>query len=208
MIIHDITESEENPFYKALEQSNLLRQYDFLRSAVEVAIGLNHLLLSAHIIKALNFQAITCLHSYAGEYRPNSVHVNDFYPPPHHRVGPLMEDFVNQVNRIWDKADPVELAAFVLWKINFIHPFVNGNGRTARATSYFVLCAKVGAWLPGRIILPELLRRERDSYVTALKAVDASLKAKSFDIGPLKTLLSELLSEQLSTSDLKKPPVH
>ncbi|MGH8499106.1 MAG: Fic family protein [Methylococcales bacterium] len=199
MIVYDITNSEDNPIYKALEQSNLSRQYDFLRSIVEASIGMNCLFLSTYIIKALHFHAITCLHPCAGEYRPCPVLVGDFRPPEHYLVGSMMDDFVNQVNIIWERADPVELAAFVLWKLNFIHPFINGNGRTARAISYFVLCVKVGGWLPGRIILPELLRGERDAYVAALKSVDTSFKAGAFDISPLKTIVSELLAKQLST---------
>ncbi|WP_413916694.1 Fic family protein [Candidatus Skiveiella danica] len=86
-----------------------------------------------------------------------------------------MDDFVNTVNRNWESADPVGLAAYVLWRLNHIHPFINGNGRTARAASYFVLCVKAGQWLPGTTILPELLRRERASYVTALQSADSSL---------------------------------
>jgi Fic family protein len=77
------------------------------------------------------------------------VTVGPYQPPEHYRVGALMEDFVNTVNREWEKSDPVVLAAYVLWGLNAIHPFINGNGRTARAACYFVLCLKAGQWLPG-----------------------------------------------------------
>jgi Fic family protein len=65
-----------------------------------------------------------------------------------------MDDSVNQVNLWWQSADPVALATFVLWRLNNIHPFINGNGRTARAATYFVLCVKAGGWLQGTTILP------------------------------------------------------
>ena len=55
-----------------------------------------------------------------------------------------MDDFVNTVNRAWEKADELTLGAYVLWRLNHIHPFINGNGRTARAASYFVICLKLG----------------------------------------------------------------
>ncbi len=108
-----------------------------------------------------------------------------------------MEMFVDEVNRNWDATDPVYLAAFVLWKLNWIHPFINGNGRTARVTAYLVLCLKAGQWLPGETLLPELIRQNRDMYVQALKAADASLPTGQLDLTELHVLLTQLLSQQL-----------
>ncbi|WP_116807850.1 Fic family protein [Steroidobacter cummioxidans] len=199
MILFEITQTEQHPTYQELEIANGNRQYDFLRSIVAAALAMGRPFLSAHIVKALNFQAITCLHTNSGEYRPCPVIVGEYRPPEHFRVDALMEDFVNWVNRRWEAADPVALAAFVLWRMNHIHPFINGNGRTARAACYFVLCVKLGQWLPGTTILPELIRRERDAYVVALQAVDESLKAGVLDMKPLHTLLSQLLEEQIAS---------
>lgn len=116
---------------------------------------------------AINFHVIACLHAN-GEYRPCSVTVGGYNPPEHWRVN--VDDFVNLVNRRWN--DPVPLAAYVLWRLNHIHPFINGNGRTARAACYFVLCLKVGGWLGGHNILPERLRTCGDEYVQALEEGD------------------------------------
>lgn len=200
MILYEITGSEEHPSYQALEISNGNRQYDFLRSIVVASLEMGRPFLSQTIIKALNFQAITCLHTHAGDYRPCPVHVGDYDPPQHYRVTALMDDFVNTVNRQWESADPVVLATFVLWRINNIHPFINGNGRTARAASYFVLCVRTGGWLPGDVILPELLRRNRDEYVVALKAVDATYRAGALDLAPLHDLVTRLLGEQIAAA--------
>jgi Fic family protein len=197
VILFELTRSEHNPVYQALEISNGNRQYDFLRSIVAASLDAKRSFLSQHIIKALNFHAITCLHTNAGEYRPCRVTVGDYVPPEHYRVQTLMDDFVNQVNLAWKESDPVFLAAYVLWRLNNIHPFINGNGRTARAASYFVLCVKAGGWLKGEPILPELLRRQRDEYVTALKAVDASCESGTLDLTPLQILMTKLLNEQL-----------
>jgi hypothetical protein len=35
----------------------------------------------------------------------------------------------------WVTKDPLHLSAYVLWRINWIHPFADGNGRTARMLS-------------------------------------------------------------------------
>ncbi|MGO4379652.1 Fic family protein [Pseudoduganella sp. RAF19] len=207
MILFELTGTENDPLYQALEVSNGARQYDFLRSIVSIVIGAERRFLSQHIIKALNFQAITCLHTNPGEYRPCPVRVgngseDDFLPPQHYQVQALMDDFVNLVNSQWTGGDPVGLAAYTLWRLNYIHPFINGNGRTARAACYFVLCVKAGDWLPGETILPELIRLYRDEYVQALKAVDNSLKAGALDLTPLHNYLAELLAIQLKSAGI------
>ena len=205
MILFEIVNSEQHPVYQGLEIANGARQYDFLRSIVDVCMQVQRPFLSSHVIKALNFQAITCLHTNAGEFRPCSVTVGAYVPPEHFRVQALMDDFVNTVNRNWESADPVGLAAYVLWRLNHIHPFINGNGRTARAASYFVLCVKAGQWLPGTTILPELLRRERASYVTALQSADSSLATGTLDLAPLHSLMAQLLGEQLAPASPAVP---
>lgn len=76
-----------------------------------------------------------------------------------------MNAFVNEINRHLEATDALTLAAYCLWRLNHIHPFINGNGRTARALCYYVLCVKFGGPLPGAPILPELIRRDREQYV-------------------------------------------
>lgn len=176
MILSELVSgNEDHPAYRALEVANGVRHYSFLESVVEAALAVNRLLLSQTVIKAINYHAIACLHPYAGDYRPCPVIVGDYEPPDHYRVAALMDDFVDRVNRYWDTAsDEVYLAAYVLWRLNWIHPFINGNGRTARASCYFVMCLKMGGWLPGKTILPELLRQPqyRQRYVLALRHAD------------------------------------
>jgi Fic family protein len=118
-----------------------------------------------------------------------------------------MEDVVNSVNRYWENADPVALAAFALWRLNHIHPFINGNGRTARAACYFILCVKIGGWLPGKVILPDLIHRDRDEYVEALKQVDESVKHGMLDVKPLHEFLSIRLEEQINSAPTANPPM-
>lgn len=196
MILFELTGSEDNPAYQKLAISNGERHYGFLQSVVAASTEVDRPFLSQNIIKALNYHAMACLHTNSGEFRPCEVTVGVYEPPAQHRVQALMDDFVNHVNRHWEKSDPVELAAFVLWKLNHIHPFINGNGRTARAASYFVLCLKLGGWLDGEVILPELLKRNRAEYVKALQTVDATLSTK-FDLTALNELIAKLLTEQL-----------
>lgn len=198
MILYELLGTENHPAYQALEIENVDRQYDFLRSIVAAAITVQRPFLSTNILKALNFHAIACLHTSPGQYRPCRVTVGSHEPPEHYRVEAHMDDFVNTINRFWEKSDPVLLAAHVLWRLNYVHPFINGNGRTARAACYYVLCVKAGGWLPGTSILPELIKRERDEYVAALQEADQSLP--NLKITRLHSLLSSLVEEQLGNT--------
>lgn len=198
MILFELVgQTESHPAYKALEVENGSRQYDFIRSIVSASIAVQRPMLSSVVIKSLNFHAITCLHTNAGEYRPCPVLVGNHTPPEHYRVEALTDDMINMVNVHWHQMDSVVLATYVLWRLNWIHPFINGNGRTARAASYFVLCMKSGGWLRGNTILPELIRRERSAYVAALQEVDAEYAKNNQNyLAPLHILLSNLLKEQ------------
>ena len=110
MILYELTNTEHHPLYQDLEVANGNRQYDFLRSIVSVSLGAGRTFLSQTVIKALNFQAIACLHTSAGEFRPCQVAVGDHIPPQHYRVQALMDDFVNVINHAWTSTDAVALA--------------------------------------------------------------------------------------------------
>ena len=198
MFVYEIVGNEGHPVYQQLSIENLDRQYGFLRSAVLASLELKRPVLSLEVVLSLNYHAITCLHGNAGVLRPCQVTVGDYLPPPPWEVAPRMSMFIDEVNRYWESADPVWLSCFILWRLNHIHPFVNGNGRTARVACYYVLCLKAGAWLDGDVLLPELLRRERPSYVAALKHADASLLTGQLDLTELHKLVTDLLNEQFS----------
>lgn len=198
---HSCGGREDHPAYQKLAVSNLDRQYEFLRAAVDTTIDLQLPFFSHSLIKALNFHAISCLHPNAGEYRPWLVEVGEYKPPLHTAVPTLMDDFITTVNFHWGRIDPVALAAFVLWRLNNIHPFINGNGRTARAASYYVLCVANGGWLAGSPILPELITQNRPDYYAALKKADAG---GEHHLNDLHALLAKLLGQQMAT--VQPPP--
>lgn len=205
MLLFELLGDEQNPIYQAMQAQNNARLHGFLLSSIEAALSVDRPILSQTLIKSFNFHAITTLHIQAGEYRNHQVVVgsdsdDQFVPPEYFRVAALMDDFTNMINRSWERADPIALAATVLWRLNYIHPFVNGNGRAARAAAYFVLCVKLEGLLPGKVILPELLVRNRDDLIAALKAVDAAyLEGNSSLIHPLTDLLNKLISEQIAS---------
>ncbi len=207
-------QAESHPVYRQLALENLARQYEFLHSITKASLQLNQPFLSIEVIRALNFHATACLHANAGEFRTVQVSVRNpenpseppsFQPPPHFEVNALMQLFTNQVNRIWSETDPFHLSALVLWRLNHIHPFINGNGRTARVVSYFVLCLKLDNWLPGSPILPELIRLNRDEYIQLLREVDSSAISGSLYVSPLAHFIQRLLEEQLGQKNPQPP---
>ena len=82
---------------------------------------------------------------------------------------------------------PTELAAYGLWRMNWIHPFVEGNGRTARAVCYFLLCGRIGSLLRGQKTLPERIRENRQGYVEALRAADRAWDDGKLDFSEMES---------------------
>jgi len=199
MILFEMLRTESHPVYQTLEVENGSRQYDFMRSLIEAAMATNRILLSHHIIKMFNFHAIACLHTNAGEYRPCQVTVGAHTPPNHWQIVALMDDFVNDVNKNWNNTDPVYLAAYVYWKINYIHPFINGNGRTARVASFYVLCLKLGGFMQGNPALPALLKREKAACCVALQKAHDAFNAGAPDIADLHGIFTNLINEQIAS---------
>jgi Fic family protein len=75
---------------------------------------------------------------------------------------------------------------------------VEGNGRTARAACYYLICMKQGRVLPGKRIVPERIRENRDPYYAALKAADRKWDEGHLDVSVMAEYLAELLKGQLS----------
>ena len=199
MILYELFQTEATPAYKALEITNGDRQYDFMRSLIGAAIATNKIFLSQHVIKMLNFHAIACLHTAAGEYRPCPVKVGAHNPPQHFQITPLMDDFINDVNVNWEKVDPLSMATYVYWRINYIHPFINGNGRTARVAAFYVLCLRNGGLMQGNPALPALLKREKDACCIALQTAHDSFNAGGVNLQPLHDIFVALMNEQLAS---------
>jgi Fic family protein len=90
------------------------------------------------------------------------------------------------------------LPAYALWRLNWIHPFIEGNGRAARAACYYLICMRQGGLLPGTKIVPERIRENRPRYYAALQAADRHWAKGQFNVDELADYLADLLREQLS----------
>jgi Fic family protein len=112
-------------------------------------------------------------------------------------VAELLEQMCDYINENWAKSSPLHVAAYTLWRMNWIHPFVDGNGRTSRAVSYLVLCVRLGCVLPGTQTIPEQISRNKDPYYKALEAADQANAAGKIDLTEMEKLLESLLAAQL-----------
>ncbi|MDQ3557770.1 MAG: Fic family protein [Pseudomonadota bacterium] len=115
------------------------------------------------------------------------MYVGDHKPPHFKDVPDWMDRFISNVQENWSIWTPTELAAYGLWRLNWIHPFVEGNGRTARATCYYILCVRSGALLPGRKVLPERIKESLTGYESGLQAADRAWETDHLDSQKWKT---------------------
>lgn len=183
-----------------LSAANGVRQFREVVRLVERAAG--NLALSPDLICRLHRLAVEGIEPGAGRYRtiPVAIRGSKHKPPGSGTVAGLVEDMCRRANEEADW-EPVETAAYLLWRLNWIHPFADGNGRTSRAVAYLALCVRLGVVLPGRITIPELIVADRGRYQRALEDADAAWSEGVLDIGLMRELLEELLVLQLGSRD-------
>ena len=116
-----------------------------------------------------------------------------------------MEDLCDWVNEHLDTKPPTELAAYVLWQLCWIHPFTDGNGRTARAVAYLVLLVAYGLILPGTPTIPEQISEDRRPYYAALEAADRAMEAGRADVSEMTAMMERMLARQLGAGGAPGP---
>lgn len=139
------------------------------------------------------------IHLFAGTFRngPAEIHGSNHEPPAAWLVAEEVAAMCDYVNDNWGKS-PIHLSAYVLWRLNWIHPFADGNGRTARAASYVVLSIKLNSLLPGTKTIPDEIAGNKGPYYDALEAADAAWKqSQCVDVSVLESLLEGKLGAQL-----------
>ena len=143
--------------YEALGHANA---YDFmLKAARSIPFDFSEsVIVNLH---KLFFQKID--EKAAGVYRVVQVFITgtEYMPPPTNEVPTLMKELSGDLRKKWDREHPVSLAAYAHQRLADIHPFEDGNGRTARLLMNLILINK-GYQI---VSIPPVLRHE---YITAL----------------------------------------
>jgi Fic family protein len=197
-----VREKDNPELFAKVQAQNLLRQYDLLSNCIEIGLEKGIESFDKYTLWALNYAAVANIAQFGGRYREEPIYVGNHRPPHFREVPDHMDRFFSVVHENWLTIDhPTLLPAYALWRMNWIHPFVEGNGRTARAACYYLICMKQGRLLGGRKIVPERIRENRQPYYDALRAADNAWEEGDFDVSQLADYLSGLLKAQLSDSD-------
>jgi len=150
------------PIRDCYEAIGHAKAYDFMLKAARS----NPFVFSEDVILTLHklfYQGIDA--ENAGVYRSVNVIItgSEYRPPNPKEVPSLMAEFIVELNEKWDEMHPVRLAAFAHRKLVDIHPFVDGNGRTARLLMNLILVNR-GYQI---ISIPPIMRVD---YINALEA--------------------------------------
>jgi Fic family protein len=194
-----VREKDSPELFLKVQEQNLLRQYDLLLNCIEIGLAKGIEAFDKYTLWSLNAAAVANIAQFGGRYRQSPIYVGNHRPPHFREVNDEMDRFFSVIHENWTIIDhPTYLAAYALWRLNWIHPFVEGNGRTARAACYYLLCMKQARLLPGKKIVPERIRENRKPYYDALKAADIHWEVGDFNVHDLADYLSDLLKGQLT----------
>lgn len=113
----------------------------------------------------------------AGKFRNHGEAVYDgeveiFMAPPHKLVPSLMDNLFNWMNEVKDTINPLILSSIFHYEFVFIHPFHDGNGRTARLWQTAILShwEKAFTYLP----IESMIKKNQEEYY---KVIDNCNKA-------------------------------
>lgn len=121
--------------------------------------------ISERVIKDLHYIILKSIdNKNAGEYRKSNVLISGsaHRPPEHFLVDENMKDLILWYKENKDKVHPIKLAAEFHFKFVYIHPFIDGNGRSARLLMNLILMMN---GYPVTVIKIE----NRDEYMKALE---------------------------------------
>jgi len=197
-----VRENDNPELYAKVQEQNLLRQYDLLLNCIEIGLEKGIELFDKYTLWSLNAAAVANIAQFGGRYREEPIYVGNHLPPHFKDVPNEMDRFISVIHENWDVlGHPTLLPAYALWRLNWIHPFVEGNGRTARAACYYLICMRQGRLLPGKKIVPERIRENRERYYAALGDADHHWNEGNFNVNQLAEYLSDLLKGQLTEQD-------
>ncbi|MCG8561373.1 MAG: Fic family protein [Hyphomicrobiales bacterium] len=150
-------------------------------------------------ILQLHHAALEGIDTFAGTYRntPVTIAKSRHRPPEHFLVPELVAQLCDYVAENWDAASAIHLAAYVQWRLNWIHPFADGNGRTSRAVMYVVLNIRLDGLLAGTPTIPDQIADDKRPYYDALEAADTAWAQGTVDLTVMEQLLEGMLARQL-----------
>lgn len=149
------------PIRDCYEATGHAKAYDYMLRLARS----NALSITEDVILRLHFLFYSGIDAeHAGVYRTDQVFITGttYVPPAAEDVPELMRSFVEDLHRKASRLHPVEFAAFAHRRLVDIHPFQDGNGRTARLLMNLILISQ-GYCV---VSIPPILRHD---YMVALQ---------------------------------------
>jgi hypothetical protein len=179
------------------EAENGVRQYaialDVIRTHVHDAD--RPFRLRSSLILRLHKEVLDGIHVLAGTFRNTPVKIggSGHEPVEAFMVSEETEHLCQYVNDNWSTKSALHLAAYVLWRLNWIHPFADGNGRTARTVT-----SKPS---PPRTEMPARPMRYSSLYSAILASTAQAARSK----GPLQWRRLRRCNSSRSLPRISKP---
>lgn len=144
-VAFEMLKSERKPRNESEQMIfNNLRSIQFITEETTRSLDFNFII-EIHKIMTAKTSAEYC----SGSFRKNSVFVTDHVdgeiahmPPESENIEKFIQDLCNFANSEKPFIHPIVKASIIHFMFGYIHPFMDGNGRTARALFYWYLLKK------------------------------------------------------------------
>ena len=185
LVINEGITIKGKPLRDHLEAKNHQEALEYLYDLIEK--NKQHTI-SENLIRSLH-QLVTqeTDKEWAGKYRNSNVLIGgaDHTPPDALEVPKEMKNLLNWLAQNKKKLDTIELAGLLHHKLVYIHPFFDGNGRTARLVMNLLLMQK-------GYPLTVILKNDRKKYYRVLQRADKG------DTIPLIRFIAQAISRSLN----------
>jgi len=116
---------------------------------------------------------------FAGKFRNDSVYIVDnngkaiYTPPSADQIDELVQEMIDWINQESEESfiHPVIKASALHFYFVYLHPFFDGNGRTARALFYFYLLKNKYDFFK-YFSISSIIRKNRAAYYKSIKDVE------------------------------------
>lgn len=183
MVIEDGITIRGKPLREHFEAINHQKAFSFLEDMAKSGAGITE-----DVIKEVHRLILSGIEDdYAGRYRDANVRIAGVTksPPRFEKVPGLMTGYVKHVKENPQKLNDIEMASFVHYGLVEIHPFIDGNGRTARLVMNLFL---MGRGFP----ITMVLKTDRRAYY------DRLVSANDGDIKPFMDFIGRCVERSLS----------
>lgn len=145
------------------------------------------------VVREYNRIILKGVYASAGHYRTRFVSAGDLVPPNYRQIPILVVDMCKIANELVN--EPFRAAAYLLWRANWIHPFTDGNGRTARELCSLALQVGVPDESPEIWELVNYLigKEYRSQYFESLMKTDRiASQSNELNVTPVEDLLYDI----------------